>query len=416
MVTGQYAWVLGNHHMRSQLTQAPRVLTEELREAGYHVNWANKTDFNFEPSAGFADARHPWADWLAKRDPAEEKPFFLYHNFAVTHESTMWQPTSEHWCAAQERIREDWRLRPGDRPSAEAVRVPAYLVDHPEVRHDIVRFYEALAILDQQAGELLQALERSGQANNTYVLYLTDHGRGLWREKRWPYAAGVHLSLIIRGPGIAPGTVCQDLVSWVDIAPTILALAGVPASPEHHGQVFLGPDRDPPRTEVLAGRDRMGESFDRVRMVREKRFHYCRNFFPELPYAQRCWYQTYLSTTEVMREWNAMGRLAPEQAHFFSRHRPPEELYDAEEDPDMVHNLATHPAHQDTLRRLRAKLDEHLARWQDLAELPERQLIAEGRLRDQLDSYYARLKPLSERHRIEDFRHTVVEMPLPVSP
>lgn len=96
----------------------------------------------------------------------------------------------------------------------------SYLADHPEIRQEIKRFYEALAIMDQQAGEFLEALEASGQADNTNVIYLTDHGRGLWREKRWPYDAGIYLSLAIRGPGIEPRTVSKELVSWVDLAET----------------------------------------------------------------------------------------------------------------------------------------------------------------------------------------------------
>ncbi len=414
MVCGQYAWSLGNHHMRCMLTEPPRTFTEELRDAGYYVNWANKTDFNFEPREEFADDRCEWADMLREGRLPRDKPFFLYHNFIVTHESTMWQPDNEWWCAANERLENDWRLDPEDRPNPDEVRVPAYLADHPEIRHEITRFYEALAIMDKQAGELLEALEASGQAENTYVIYLTDHGRGLWREKRWPYDAGIHLSLVIRGPGIERGSVNEDLLSWVDLAPTILSLAGVPIPGHYQGQVFLGPQKAAPRSEVFAGRDRMGEVYDRVRVVREDRLHYCRNYYPHLPYAQRCWYMTHLATTGVMRELMAQDQLSWEQAQFLSDKRPPEELYDAETDPDMVHNLAEDPAYAADLERLRRKLDAHLAQVGDLAEKSERELIDEGIIEDHLETYYKRGVPLPERHAIGGhFRETIVERPAP---
>lgn len=412
MVTGQYAFSYGAHPMRSRVLNPPRLFTQELRNAGYYVNWAIKTDFNFEPPEDFADDRCSWRRALAG-DTLPDQPFLLYYNFGVTHESTMWGPTCDgRWAAANERVAQEHRLSRDQWADPRSVRVPAYLPDTAEVRNDIARFYNALAIKDQQIGETLAALDASPHRDNTIVIYLTDHGRGQWREKRWCYDAGVHLSLLIRAPGwTEPGSVSDELVSWVDLAPTILSLAGVPVPDSYQGQVFLGPDKAPPREAVFAHRDRMSAVFDRVRAVREKRYHYLRNFYPELPYAQRCDYMERLASVRVVRELHAQGRLTPEQAQFMARHRPAEELYDAEADPDMVRNLAENPQYADTLARLRNRLNAFLEEVPDLGARSERQLIEEGILADQLDEYAARVEPLPQRYALGDHRTPILEMP-----
>ena len=417
MVTGRYQWSLGNHHMRSRLVEPPRTFTEELRDAGYFVSWGDKTDFNFEPRPQFADEYEKdnhrlWRDRLAAGE-FNECPFLLYTNLFVTHESTMWPPNPQPWCAAPQRLAERHRLQPGQVPKPSEVRVPAYLPDDYEVRHEITRFYEALAIQDLLAGDLLKALEESGQKENTYIIYLTDHGRGLPREKRWPYAAGIHNSLLVSGPGIEPGEVCDDLVSWVDIAPTVLSLAGCPIPADYEGQAFLGKEKAPARDFIFAGRDRMDCVYDRVRCAREKRFHYIRNFYPDLPRAQRLPYGEKRATMQVLRQENALGRLNPQQADFMRPNRPLEELYDAETDPDMVHNLAGDPAHSATLIRLRDALDAQLRQTGDLAERSERELIDAGIIHDDLEGRYREeaREPLPEAFALGGMRQSVVEMP-----
>ena len=111
LVTGKYAFSIGSHHMRSTLLNPPRLFTHELQDAGYHVNWANKTDFNFEPPADFANETKEWAEALASREYSD-KPWFLYHNFGITHESTMWR---DHWeNVVAPKLTEEERCSPED--------------------------------------------------------------------------------------------------------------------------------------------------------------------------------------------------------------------------------------------------------------------------------------------------------------
>ncbi|HEV7298724.1 MAG TPA: sulfatase [Tepidisphaeraceae bacterium] len=409
LITGCYPWSIGTHHMRSTLLAPPRLFTQELRDAGYYVNWWTKTDFNFTPPSDFTGASVDWTDDLRHGRLPAGRPFLLYRNYDVTHESTMWAAPDrdpQHWGMWKQR-EANAHLLPGGRATDPAtVRVPAYLPDTPSVRGDIARYLDALAIQDAQVGQTLAALDASPYRDNTVVIYLADHGRGLVREKRWCYAGGLHVPLIVRLPGgAAAGTVRNDVISTVDIAPTILAMAGVPAPSHYQGHPRLGASGDqpvPPRSFAFAGRDRMDEGFDRVRACRDVDFHYVRNDFPHLPYAQHLEYMERQLTTRDVRRLHAAGQLTGPTAAWMAPRKPAEELYDVRQDPEMVHNLATDPSHRPTLERMRAALAAHLANVGDLGELSERDLIHRGLVADRLDEYRARLSP---------DQGTVLEMP-----
>lgn len=297
------------------------------------------------------------------------------------------------------------RLLPHQRHDPASVRVPAYLPDTPEVRLNLARYYDALSIQDHQIGDVLDALAASPYASNTVVIYMTDHGRGLPREKRWCYDAGVHLPLIVAAPesfaGIARGAVSDELINWVDIAPTVLSLAGAPIPPHYQGRAFLGDARSVvPRAYAFAGRDRMDEAFDHVRVARDQRWHYIRNMWPRIPYAQRNTYMERMNATRALRRGRAEGILTGAAALWMAEVKPAEELYDAAHDPQMVRNLAADPAHADTLARMRRALDEHLAAVGDKGAVPERDLVAQGLVQDRLGEYRQRIQPLPPEHRI----------------
>lgn len=381
MVTGRYPYSLGNHHMRSNLKDSPRTFTQELRDAGYFVNWNTKLDFNFEPQEGWRDEV---SDWYTK--PAPQQPFFIYENFGVTHESRMFPDTPDALVDPPEEAKD---LKTHD-PAT--LTVPPHLTDCPEVRKQLAKYYNAFSVLDAQVGRRLQWIEDQGLADNTVVIFLSDHGRGLPREKRWCYDAGLHLPLIIRWPGhVKSGSVSEELVAWVDIAPTILSLAGVQIPEEYEGQVFLGKKAASPRDCVFAGRDRMDEIFDRVRVVRDKKFHYIRNFAPQLPWAQ---YQIYMEQQEIMqvmrKQWKN-HELTGDQTAFFADEKPPEELFDVEKDPYCMQNLAGDPQFEDVLNRMRKKLDEHLVAVSDLGAVTEENLIAQEIVTDKLSGYAERM-------------------------
>lgn len=390
LVTGMYPWSLGTHQMRSTLLNPPRLFTHELRDAGYCVAWPTKTDFNFEPPDDFCDSTEPW--W---EQAPPDGPFFLYRNFSVTHESGVWDAGKQPFAKRTEDLPDELRHDPADAP------VPPYLADTPNTRKEIARYHDNLTIQDRQIGHCLGWLDQHGLSDNTIVIYISDHGRGLPREKRWPYDAGVHLPLIVRWPGrIEPGTVNDELVAWVDLAPTFLSLAGVPIPDRYQGQVFLGDGRATPREYAYSGRDRMDEAFDKVRCVWSKTHLYVRNDFPHIPYAQRNRYMEQELTLQDLRELHRNGRTNPQQAVWLTERKPAEELYDLAADPDNLHNLADDPDHEQTLSHLRAELTRFLTEVGDLGETTEEELVDRGLVKDRLEEYHQRIKPLPKEYRL----------------
>jgi len=271
--------------------------------------------------------------------------------------------------------------------------VPAYYPDTPEVRRDLANYYDLVTAVDYTVGEVLEALEKAGVADNTVVFLTGDHGRGLPRSKRWVYNQGIHVPLIVRWPGkIKPGTVRDDLVCFLDLPITALALGGASIGPQMQGQVIIGPQTAPERKYIFAARDRMDETYDRIRTVRDKRFQYIRNFHPELPYAQRIAYMEEMPTMQVWRKLNAEGKLTGPQKLFFAPTKPREELYDVEADPDEVNNLADKAPYQDKLEELRAALDKWITDTWDMGGIPETELIQRGIVADRLQEYELRKK------------------------
>lgn len=257
--------------------------------------------------------------------------------------------------------------------------VPAYYPDAPEVRKDIATYYDLVTGLDHTVGRILKHLEEKGVADNTIILFFGDHGRPLPRGKRWVYDSGIRVPLIVRWPKqIAPGTVREDLVSFIDFAPTMLALAGVEIPQRMQGQVFLGPNAAPERKYIFAARDRMDEVPDRIRCVRDKQFKYIRNYHPELPYAQVIQYAEGLQSMKAWRQWHAEGKLTGAQKLFFAPTKPKEELYDLEADLDEVNNLAGQPEHAAKLAELSGALDEWTKKYGDMGAVPEEELLSRG--------------------------------------
>jgi len=155
------------------------------------------------------------------------------------------------------------------------------------------------------------------------------------------------------------------------LAPTVLSLAGLTPPPHMQGQPFLGDQRPPEREYIYAARDRMDETNDIIRAVRDKRFKYIRNYLPEKPYSQPIAYMDEMPTMKEWRRLNKEGKLVGPQTLFFQSSKPLEELYDTDADPHEVHNLVDNPEHQATLARLRAAHEKWREETNDLGLIPE---------------------------------------------
>ena len=382
IITGMYPTSIGSHHMRSTAVPPPHVkgFTEWLRAAGYFTTNNAKTDYNFSPwlptetrravreaPLGFWDQNGDDAHW---RNRAPGQPFFSVFNLGASHEDQVRMPDERFAERTADLAREA-------RHDPEAAPLPPYYPDTPAARQDIARYYDLVSVMDAQAGEILAQLEADGLADDTVVFFYGDHGWGLPRGKRWVYDSGLHVPLLVRWPGrIAPGTVREDLVSFIDLAPTLLALAGTPVPAHMQGRVFLGDDATPEPEHLFFTRDRMDETYDRIRAVRDHRYKYIRNFAPELPYAQPIAYMDLMPTMQAWRGWAAAGpsSKARNATSWLRRSRRKSSTT-----PRPIRKRwSTWPktaAHAERLARMRAALDEWIATTGDLGEIPETELV-----------------------------------------
>ncbi len=380
LITGQYPTTMGSHHMRSKLTTPPPRFVDGMRKAGYFVAWPGKTDFNFDPPADWVDSTKNWvqnADVLPK-----DKPFFAYVNIGVTHES---QARATHF----QYTKNTARLKPNERHDPAKVTLPPYFPDTWEVRNNVAVYHDNATAMDHTVGDILKALDDRKLSENTVVFFFGDHGWGLSRGKRWLYDSGIRVPLLVRWPGqVKADSVRDDLVCFLDFAPTVLSLAGAEIPKEMQGRVMLGDKAAKAPEYVYSCRDRMDESYDRIRSVRGERFHYLRNFHPELPYAQ---WINYMDEMPIMRTWRRLafeGKLNDTQKLFMAPTKPAEELYDTQADPHEVKNLAESKEHEATLKAMRAALDRWMKDTKDLGDVPEKELIKKGIVKDVLTAEY----------------------------
>lgn len=372
LITGCYASSLGAQHMRSRvlLPEGYSLFPQLLRQAGYYCSNRSKTDYNLLGYSQVWDQSNKQAHWRGRK-PGQ--PFFAVFNFTTTHESST-------------------RRRPHDVVQDPAtVQLPGWLPDLPEVREGWAQYYDQMAVMDGQVGKVLKQLEEDGLADDTIVFYFGDHGPGFPRAKRWPGNSGLRVPLIAYFPPkfqhLAPqgylgaggskdqaaptaGRRSGELVSFVDLAPTVLSLAGVEIPEYFQGRAFAGSARGEEPAFLYGFRDRMDERYDLCRSVRDQDYVYIRNYFPRLPHGQHLSYLFQTPATQAWWQAFEQGELSPEHRQYWLP-RAKEELYDLGNDPAELQNLAADPEHQEVLQRMRAANREHMKRIKDLGLIPE---------------------------------------------
>jgi len=363
LITGVYPPSQGTQHMRSKNPLASKVkfYSEYLREAGYFTSNCSKTDYNcsrIPPGAWDQCSRK--GHW---RNRAKGQPFFSIFNIGTTHESSLHRHGS---------ITHDPK---------KATLAP-YHPDTPTIRHAYAQVADRMTTMDATMGSILKDLADDGLADSTIVFYYGDHGGIVGRSKRFLYDSGTRVPMIVHFPkkyrhlaAEKPPARSERIVSFVDLAPTLLSLAGIPI-PEHmQGNAFHGKQAtDPPKYAYLF-RGRMDERYDMMRAVRDTRFKYIRNYMPHLPWAQ---YLNYLWRAPSMQSWQAeydAGRTKGPQNTFFQT-KPMEELFDIQADPYEVNNLADDPKYRDVLIRMRRANIVFLLKNHDIGFLPEGEFVA----------------------------------------
>lgn len=374
IITGMYPTSIGGHNMRTthigryakehgmpsgySIVPPPEVkcFSEYLRATGYYCTNNNKTDYQFAAPITAWDESSVKAHYRNRKDG---QPFFAIFNFITTHESRIWTQGGEPLLSDYEKVP-----------------IPPYYPEHPVIRRDVARKYSNIAEMDRQVGLMLDELKKEGLLDKTVIFFFSDHGGMLPRQKRELYDSGLKIPLIIRYPNAKfAGTVTDELVSFVDFAPTVLSIAGIKIPDYLQGQAFLGPQKAEPRDYIFGARDRMDNEHDMVRAVRDKRFKYLKNYMPELPFVQNIEYRKQMPMMNLLLKYDSLGLFQGVQKLWWRDSKPDEELYDTEKDPYEFHNLAEDPDYQDKLIEMRSALKDFQDAYGDLGFIPEVELF-----------------------------------------
>jgi len=372
LITGMYPISTGGHHMRTidnliedvpdygvVLPPEVKCFSELLRAAGYYCTNNQKTDYQFHAPVTAWDESDFDAHW--RKRPAG-KPFFSVINFMTTHESRIWTQRWEPLLVDETKVH-----------------IPPYFPEHPVIRRDVARKYSNIAEMDRQVEIILEQLEADGLLDSTIIFFYSDNGGMLPREKRELYDTGLRIPLLIRFPKKAmAGTVTDELVSFVDFAPTVLSLTGVKIPSYMQGQAFLGTQKaKEPREYIYGARDRMDTEYDMVRAVRDKRFKYLRNYFPELPFVQNIEYRKQMPMMQVLYDMEEKGIYDGIQKLWWRKTKPVEEIYDTWKDPWELNNLANESGYAEKLGEMRNALASWQNTYGDKGFIPEKEMVKE---------------------------------------
>ena len=374
IATGLYQNRIGAHHMRttSAIDEGPAGLmpyeavppaqvkmhSQYFREIGYFTSNNAKEDYQFRKPLTAWDESNSDAHW---RNRAPGQPFFSIFNFGITHESQVWAQ-QENPLLVSENL---------------DVPVPPYLPSTDIALRDIRQVYSNIVAMDQQIGNVLDQLEEDNLLDSTIIFFYSDHGGPLPRQKRLLYDSGTHLPMIIRYPdGWRSGEVDDQLISFVDFKSTALSLAGIRPPNYVDGRAFIGKfSNTPKRRYVHSAADRFDNQYDTIRAVRDSRFKYLRNYNLDKPYYLPLPYREQMAIMQELLRLKESGSLNEIQAQWFRSQKSPEELFDVDNDPYELRNLADDPHYAEKLVELRTEMDLWLGQINDLGFMPELELI-----------------------------------------
>lgn len=366
-ITGMYAISNGTQPMRSR-NRIPHdripYYPDLLRKAGYHTSNPGKTDYNI----GGREDKDCWDYKGGKNKPQygwrmrkPGQPFFAVVNIGDSHESRAHGNVDN----------------PGKDPSR--MKLFSYHPDLPVIRKNYAKYAAAVENMDRKVKATINALKADGLYEDTIVVYNSDHGGVMARSKRFLYSSGVHCPLVVRipakfkhlYPADAPGMTVDRIVSFVDMPKTWLSLAGAEIPDTLQGTVFLGTGVEPAPRYHLGFRERADERLDNVRLIRDGRFAYHRNYMPYAPAGQHLAYLWKAPATPAWEQHHREGRTNAITGRFFEP-RVSEEFYDNQSDFDNVNNLIDAPEHQQRIAELKAALRQKQLELFDSGLLPEK--------------------------------------------
>lgn len=362
IITGQYPHNTDAEQLHWPLTAEKVTFVESLKKSGYWTAQAGKwhmgnaiknrfdvvkdvgtTGFQLAPDGkkaiqkGDGSGCENWLSLLKERP--KNTPFFL-------------------WLAAVDPHRPYSKDIINNPHSTEDVIVPPYLADTYETREDLAHYYNEITRLDEYVGQVVNELDNQGLSENTLILFISDNGRPFPRDKTTLYDGGIKTPWIVKWPKkVLPNSVCNNLVSSIDIAPTFLSLAGLKPFPSFEGKDFSSLLSNPEKEirKIIYAEDNWHDYEDYTRAVRTKEYKYIRNFYSDLPNTPSA--DAFVSSTfTAMRKMKENGKLNEFQLTCFNTPRPDEELYHVANDPYELNNLSNDPNYAETLNFMRSEL------------------------------------------------------------
>lgn len=394
LIMGIHQISIGGQHMRASgrpegayqcvPPEEMKAFPELLRRAGYFTFNTSKQDYQF---SGVRIGSGPFTIWDTEddvnlwRSRQAGQPFFGMLNFMETHESGIFPPLGHRPKSMVHLLLQVFRagLKKSDIDfSPNEIALPPYYPNTSTVRQDIVRHYQNIAAMDGIVGDVMNKLKKDGLLESTIVIWTTDHGDGLPRAKRELYDSGIKVPMVIYWPeafrpqDVQAGMVDERMISFVDLAPTILSLAKTPIPNYIHGRNFIKDILH--RTHIFAARDRIDEVKDRQRAVRNHRFKYIKSWYPNQAGGHQL---AFRDNIPMMKEfWKLKGenRLNEEQLLWFEA--PGEErLFDVQNDPYELEDISQDTVYSEVLIEMRQVLNDWLSSVDDWSELAESEMV-----------------------------------------
>jgi len=377
IITGMYPTSLGTHNMRTYRANKSdnepsigipsyspdfpnyiRPFTEYLRIAGYYCTNNAKEDYNFEIPESAWDESSKNASWKNNKD---NSPFFAVYNDGHMHESGLWKQTENDILVDKSKIK-----------------IPPYFPDNDIVRHDLAVNFSNLVRADKKTAKIIKELKDSDKYDNTYIFFYSDHGGPFPRHKRAIYNTGTKVPFIIKPPkGVKIDINPDQLLSFIDLAPTVLSIAGIKIPPYIQGKAFLGDQKGAKNELLFFATDRFDEVSDRIRAVSDGNYKYVRNYNVNKPHALNNSYRMQIPMMKELLDLFRNEKLNEIQSLWFKTPKPAEELYDLNADPYEVNNIIDSKFHSKHLNNLRNDLNNWIIETNDLGEYPEKEIIPE---------------------------------------
>lgn len=372
IITGMYPTTIGTQHMRAYkknkdsinnktnlpfYSAVPKIkvqfFTESLRKSGYYCSNNSKEDYNMEMSPLAWDESNKNAHW---RNRQKDQPFFSVFNFNVSHESRIWKNYEQH-------------------PLKEINKVvlPTFFPNINSIKNDFVTNYKNIEKLDVQVGKIINQLKEDGLYENTVIFFFSDHGGPFPRFKRSIYDSGLKCPLIIKWDEKTNETRNNQMISFIDLAPTVLEITGSETTYKMEGVSFYKQNN---REFIFASSDRFDEFTDRRRCVRNENFKLILNLDTTSPIGKPVNYRKKMKTMEILDSLYENNLLKGYFNNWYKSRKEKYEFYNISNDPFELVNLISDSIYTNEIIELKTQLHKWIDS-SDYGNMNEEQMLKE---------------------------------------